>query len=196
MRSIERDGLAWLLYLQRGGIAVREMTIPTTVRRSYYDQLIAEGCPAKELALFETQEWARKSWPVSARADILGIGSGGEIRIIEIKTSRSDFLAELASEKWKKSIGIADLFYYLLGPGVGYWDQPHLPKHAGVLIHDPKGYGHYSIKVARRPSRLYRGLGPEAVADLRNRIAVKCYWLWYEKIREEENGKRSAIGFR
>ena len=67
------------------------------------------------------------------RADVAAIGPGGEISIIEIKSSVADFRSDL---KWPEYRPFCDRFYFAVGQ-----DFPHdlIPEDTGLIIADAFG---------------------------------------------------------
>lgn len=67
------------------------------------------------------------------RADIAAIGPGGEITIIEIKSSVADFRSD---QKWPEYRPFCDRFYFAVGQ-----DFPHdlIPEETGLIIADAFG---------------------------------------------------------
>ena len=71
--------------------------------------------------------------PSGRRADLLGLGSGGEILIVEIKSSIQDFRADT---KWPDYLAHSDRFYFATGPAV---PLDIFPDATGLMVAD--GYG-------------------------------------------------------
>lgn len=67
------------------------------------------------------------------RADIAAIGPGGEITIVEIKSSVADFRSD---QKWPEYRPFCDRFYFAVGQSF-----PHdlIPDDAGLMIADSYG---------------------------------------------------------
>lgn len=83
--------------------------------------------------------------PSGRRADIVAIGGDGAISIIEIKSSREDFLSD---DKWPEYRAHCDFFYFAIAPELG----PELiPDEAGLIVAD--AYGAEILRAAE-PHRL------------------------------------------
>lgn len=67
------------------------------------------------------------------RADIIGIGTGGEIWIIEIKSSPADFNAD---NKWPEYRDYCDRLYFAIPTTM---DPDMMPSGAGLIVADPWG---------------------------------------------------------
>ncbi|MFN0217293.1 MAG: MmcB family DNA repair protein [Hyphomicrobium sp.] len=67
------------------------------------------------------------------RADVAAIGPGGEIHIIEIKSSIADFNAD---QKWPEYLDYCDRFSFAVAPG---FLVEILPEEQGLILAD--GYG-------------------------------------------------------
>ena len=67
------------------------------------------------------------------RADVAAIGPGGEISIVEIKSSVADFRSD---QKWPEYQPFCDRFYFAVGEKF-----PHdlIPEEAGLIIADAYG---------------------------------------------------------
>lgn len=67
------------------------------------------------------------------RADVAAIGAGGEITIVEIKSSVADFRSD---HKWPEYRPFCDRFYFAVGQ-----DFPHdlIPEETGLIIADAFG---------------------------------------------------------
>lgn len=64
------------------------------------------------------------------RADLVALGRDGRITVVEVKSSRADFLAD---QKWPEYLDFCDLFYFAVGA-----DFPHalLPPTQGLILAD------------------------------------------------------------
>jgi len=90
------------------------------------------------------------------RADLLAVSAKGEIVIIEIKSSRSDFLTD---RKWTEYRQFCDRFYFATAPDV---DETLFPDDVGLIIAD--GYSAamvresplHTLAAARRKTLLIR----------------------------------------
>ncbi len=68
------------------------------------------------------------------RADVLAVGPGrGEIVIVEIKSSRADFLSD---RKWREYRPWCDRFYFAIPPGL---DAALMPADEGLIVADNWG---------------------------------------------------------
>ena len=67
------------------------------------------------------------------RADIAAIGPGGEITIIEIKSSVADFRSD---QKWPEYRPFCDRFYFAVAED---FPQDLIPDEAGLIIADAYG---------------------------------------------------------
>jgi hypothetical protein len=144
--AIRRAGARWLVHVQSGGVVVAEMPVPGILKRYVEEQGLLVVNDEFVGALKTGEEELTRD----GRADLYGVDWKGNIRIVEIKVARSDFLAEQKSRKYEKYVHAADYFYYLTPPGL--IEREELPAGAGWLEYDARpGYG---IKMRRRPKRL------------------------------------------
>ena len=66
------------------------------------------------------------------RVDLIAIGSGGEITIVEVKSSRQDFISD---RKWQEYSEWADRFYFAVAEGFPRDLLPG-PDESGIIITD------------------------------------------------------------
>ena len=66
------------------------------------------------------------------RVDLIAIGSGGEITIVEVKSSRQDFISD---RKWQEYPEWADRFYFAVAEGCPRDLLPG-PDESGIIITD------------------------------------------------------------
>ena len=66
------------------------------------------------------------------RVDLIAIGSGGEITIVEVKSSRQDFISD---RKWQEYPEWADRFYFAVDDGFPRDLLPG-PDESGIIITD------------------------------------------------------------
>ena len=66
------------------------------------------------------------------RVDLIAIGSGGEITIVEVKSSRQDFISD---RKWQEYQEWADRFYFAVAEGFPRDLLPG-PDESGIIITD------------------------------------------------------------
>ena len=66
------------------------------------------------------------------RVDLIAIGSGGEITIVEVKSSRQDFISD---RKWQEYLEWADRFYFAVAEGFPRDLLPG-PDESGIIITD------------------------------------------------------------
>jgi hypothetical protein len=107
------------------------------------------------------------------RADILGLGKGGDLLIVEIKSSVADFHAD---RKWTTYLDFADRLYFAVP---NHFPQALIPEECGLMVADPFGAAllrdgrttplnsnrrrALTLRFARIAAvRLYRCLDPEA----------------------------------
>ena len=67
------------------------------------------------------------------RVDLIAIGSGGEITIVEVKSSRQDFISD---RKWQEYLPFCDAFYFAVPVD---FPQEILPEEAGLITADAYG---------------------------------------------------------
>jgi hypothetical protein len=67
------------------------------------------------------------------RADILGLGKGGDLLIVEIKSSVADFRAD---RKWTTYLDFADRLYFAVP---NHFPQGLIPEECGLMVADPFG---------------------------------------------------------
>lgn len=72
------------------------------------------------------------------RADLVAVGRAGEIVIVEVKSSRTDFITD---RKWREYIDFCDRFYFAVGGG---FPERLLPADEGLIRAD-----RYAAEVAR-----------------------------------------------
>lgn len=92
------------------------------------------------------------------RADVLAIGPGGEIWIVECKSSRADFASD---RKWPGYIPWCDAFFWAVDPD---FPSEILPADAGLIVGDE-----YDAEILRRPEP--RSLAPARRKALTLRFA-------------------------
>ena len=92
--------------------------------------------------------------PNGRRADLLALGAGGELTLVEIKSSREDFLTD---RKWPDYLGFADLFYFAVAPD---FPLELLPGDEGLIVAD------------RFAATLVRPARPRSVAASRRRAVL------------------------
>ncbi len=78
------------------------------------------------------------------RADIMALARDGGIGIVEVKSSREDFLADA---KWRAYLPWCDLFYFAVPPG---FDHSLLPADTGLIVAD-RWEGVFVREPPRRP---------------------------------------------
>ena len=66
------------------------------------------------------------------RVDLIAISSGGEITIVEVKSSRQDFISD---QKWREYLKWADRFYFAVADGFPRDLLPG-PDECGIIITD------------------------------------------------------------
>jgi len=92
--------------------------------------------------------------PDGRRADIFAIGRGGEIAIVEVKSSIEDWRAD---DKWPDYLGWCDQLYFAVSVD---FPQAVLPEQAGLIVADSYGGDllraapHRPMAAARRKSLL------------------------------------------
>ena len=88
------------------------------------------------------------------RVDVMALGRGGEIWVIECKTSRADFLSD---RKWQGYLEWCDRFFWAVGPE---FPAEILPEETGLILADD-----YGAEILR--------MGPEArLAPARRKALV------------------------
>lgn len=99
---------------------------------------------------------AEVTLPNGRRADLLALAPDGGLTLIEIKSSREDFLAD---RKWADYLEFADRFYFAVAPG---FPLALLPAEEGVILADRfagivhRPARHRPVMAARRRSLLLR----------------------------------------
>lgn len=76
---------------------------------------------------------AEVTLPNRRRADIMALGSGGEVMIVEIKSSVADFRSD---NKWEEYLPYCDLFLFAVSDS---FPQNLIPETAGLIIADAFG---------------------------------------------------------
>jgi hypothetical protein len=74
------------------------------------------------------------------RADLAAVDRAGGIVIVEVKSSRTDFMTD---RKWPDYLGFCDRFYFAVGVG---FPEAILPPEEGLIVAD-----RYAAEVARPP---------------------------------------------
>lgn len=75
------------------------------------------------------------------RVDVIGIGRDGLVHVVEIKSSRTDFLVD---RKWPTYLAFADLFYFAVSPA---FPRELLPETEGLILADR--FGGEIVRAAR-----------------------------------------------
>lgn len=78
--------------------------------------------------------------PNGRRADLMGLGSKGQIVIVEVKSGPEDFKADL---KWQEYRPYCDQFYFAVAPE---FPQSLLPEEPGLIVAD--GFGGAVVREA------------------------------------------------
>jgi hypothetical protein len=73
--------------------------------------------------------------PNGRRADLMAIGSRGELTIVEIKVARSDLLGD---GKWTDYLDYCDRFFWAVPPALVHIleEERYLPQSAGLIVAD------------------------------------------------------------
>ena len=107
------------------------------------------------------------------RVDLIAIGSGGEITIVEVKSSRQDFISD---RKWQAYLEWADRFYFAVAEGFPRDLLPG-PKESGIIITD--GFDCFEVQpaplaklVGQRRNHLTRRLAHVAMRRIEFGIAA------------------------
>lgn len=80
--------------------------------------------------------------PNGRRADLMAVSASGELTIVEIKSSREDFLTD---RKWGDYLAFADRFLFAVAPG---FPLELLPEAEGLILAD-----RFSGEILRPPQR-------------------------------------------
>jgi hypothetical protein len=107
------------------------MPLPTTAEPTSAAQLARGVCRA-----FEQLGYASLlEFPLAngRRADILALGKGGDLAIVEIKSSIADFRAD---RKWATYRDFADRLYFAVPNG---FPTPLIPDECGLIVADAFG---------------------------------------------------------
>ena len=81
-----------------------------------------------------------KSLPVQ-RADVIVVKPSYNkfrLTIYEVKATRSDFLSDIRTGKWKGYLDHCHRFYFAIQEGIA--SKNEIPKQAGLLVRDKKGW--------------------------------------------------------
>lgn len=78
--------------------------------------------------------------PNGRRADVMALGSRGEIAICEVKSSREDFLCD---QKWGDYLPFCDAYYFAVAPE---FPMDILPDEPGLIVAD--GFGGAVVRPA------------------------------------------------
>jgi hypothetical protein len=73
--------------------------------------------------------------PNGRRADLMAIGSRGELTIVEIKVAKSDLLGD---GKWTDYLDYCDRFFWAVPPALAHIleEERYLPQSAGLIVAD------------------------------------------------------------
>jgi hypothetical protein len=71
--------------------------------------------------------------PNGRRADVMALGPRGELAIVEVKSSREDFMTD---RKWGEYLDWCDRFYFAVAPE---FPRQVLPEGAGLIVADAFG---------------------------------------------------------
>lgn len=82
--------------------------------------------------------------PNGRRADLMALAANGELTVVEIKSSREDFLTD---RKWADYLPFADHFFFAVAPG---FPLALLPESEGLILADRFG-GEILRPSQRRP---------------------------------------------
>jgi len=107
------------------------------------------------------------------RVDLIAIGSGGQITIVEVKSSRQDFISD---RKWQAYLEWADRFYFAVAEGFPRDLLPG-PDESGIIITD--GFDCFEVQpaplaklVGQRRNHLTRRLAHVAMRRIEFGIAA------------------------
>ncbi len=126
------------MYSGSGWVLIRELKLGTG--KAKRDP--ARGQPRRIKQRMDA--WAYNTWP-----------STPEIVAFEVKVSRADFLAELATpEKRRAAMELSNRFYFVVGPDVLH-SVSEVPEGCGLLVVDPNNpnLSDYPIHVVEAPWR-------------------------------------------
>jgi hypothetical protein len=85
---------------------------------------------------------AEVTLPNGRRADLMAVSASGELTIVEIKSSREDFLTD---RKWSDYLPFADRFLFAVAPG---FPLELLPTEEGLILAD-----RFAGEILRPPQR-------------------------------------------
>jgi len=110
------------------------------------------------------------------RADILALGKGGDLIIIEIKCSVADFRAD---RKWADYRGFADRLYFAVPNG---FPTLLIPEECGLIVADGFGaailrHGAESLLAPGRRRALTLRFALSAATRLRRQLDPEAGWL-------------------
>jgi hypothetical protein len=109
------------------------------------------------------------------RADVLALGRGGDIVIVEIKSSAADFRAD---RKWSAYRDFSDRLYFAVAEG---FPRALIPEECGLMVADPFGAaflrdgGTTPLNPGRRRTLTQR-FGRIAAARLRRLLDPEASW--------------------
>ncbi len=101
----------------------------------------AVGGPAQDIAKGVVRLFAERdiraltelSLATGRRVDVIGVARDGRIHVVEIKSSRTDFLVD---RKWPEYLDFADFFYFAVGVD---FPRDLLPEAEGLILADRFG---------------------------------------------------------
>jgi hypothetical protein len=105
----------------------------TAIEEIYSEQRVAQRLCRGARRLLWTQRYASiTEFPLTngRRADIFGVTGGGDIAIVEVKSSIVDFRTD---QKWPDYRAFCDTFYFAVGED---FPQELIPDHCGLIIGD------------------------------------------------------------
>ncbi len=108
--------------------------------------------------------------PNGRRADIFAVGRGGELTIVEVKSSIEDWRVDI---KWPEYLGWCDQLYFAVPVD---FPQPLIPDEIGLIVADA-----YSGEILRHPPK--RPMAPAR----RKSLLIDCTRLASERLARLED---------
>jgi len=132
-------------------------------------RLLARGA-ARLLADLGVCAVPEATLPCGRRADLMGLGRGGDIIIVEVKSGIADFRAD---QKWPEYADWCDRFYFAVTERF-----PHdlIPARAGLIVAD--GFGAAVVREA--PAAKLAPARRKALTLRLARMAADRLWRWGE----------------
>ncbi|QRE00351.1 hypothetical protein [Burkholderia phage BCSR5] len=106
-----------------------------------------------------------------SRADVFVLGFSGYMVIVEVKSSRADFMSDIKTGKWENYLPYCNQLYFAVPKKVYAKVKDDLPAGCGLFVIDTDDLRN-KPKVAKKAK--VRGIDPEVQANLVMRCAFRA----------------------